>query len=72
MRILLLLLIRFYQRYVSPLKPPSCRFVPTCSEYALLSITRFGAMKGGWLTVKRLAKCGPWHPGGVDEVPQLK
>jgi putative membrane protein insertion efficiency factor len=63
-------LIRFYQIVISPLKPPSCRFYPTCSQYGLQSIQRFGAVKGGWLTIKRISKCHPFHPGGVDPVPE--
>lgn len=62
-------LIRFYQIVISPLKPPTCRFYPTCSHYGLQSIQRFGAIKGGWLTIKRILKCHPFHPGGVDPVP---
>lgn len=67
-----ILLIRFYQVAISPIKPPSCRFYPTCSHYGLEAIQRFGAIKGGWLTVKRIAKCHPFHPGGVDPVPEKK
>ena len=59
-------LIRFYQIVLSPLKPPSCRFYPTCSQYGLEAIQRFGALKGGWLTFKRILKCQPLHPGGVE------
>lgn len=65
----LLWFIRFYQRAVSPLFPRTCRFVPSCSQYAVVAITRYGFRKGGWLALKRLAKCGPWHPGGYDPVP---
>ncbi|PLS01987.1 membrane protein insertion efficiency factor YidD [Neobacillus cucumis] len=67
-----ILLIRFYQVAISPIKPPSCRFYPTCSHYGLEAIQRFGAIKGGWLTVKRIAKCHPFHRGGVDPVPEKK
>ncbi len=64
--------IRLYQRYLSPLKPvPSCRFHPTCSRYALEAIARHGAFKGLYLAVRRLAKCHPFHPGGLDPVPPL-
>jgi uncharacterized protein len=64
--------IRFYRRFISPLKPPTCRFYPTCSQYGLEAIKRFGAVKGGWLTIKRLLKCHPLHPGGIDFVPEKK
>jgi uncharacterized protein len=62
-------LIKFYQRFISPLTPPTCRFYPTCSHYGLEAVTRFGALKGGWLTVKRIVKCQPFHSGGFDPVP---
>lgn len=64
--------IRFYQVAISPLKPPTCRFYPTCSQYGLEAVQRFGALKGGWLTLKRISKCHPFHPGGVDPVPEKK
>ena len=54
-------LVRCYQRYISPCKPPCCRFVPTCSEYALEALEKYGAAKGSWLTLKRLSKCHPFH-----------
>lgn len=63
-------MIRFYQIAISPLKPPSCRFYPTCSHYGLEAIKRFGPIKGGWLTMKRILKCHPFHPGGFDPVPE--
>jgi putative membrane protein insertion efficiency factor len=63
--------IRFYQRAVSPTRPPRCRFVPSCSAYALEAVERHGAARGTWLAVRRLAKCAPWHPGGVDLVPEV-
>ncbi len=63
-------LIRFYQKFISPLKPPSCRFYPTCSHYGIEAIRRFGAVKGSWLTIKRILKCHPLHPGGIDPVPE--
>ncbi|MFC4077230.1 membrane protein insertion efficiency factor YidD [Salinithrix halophila] len=69
MKILALLLIRFYQRLISPLLPPTCRFAPTCSQYGLIAISRYGFWKGGWLTAKRIVKCHPFHPGGCDPVP---
>jgi putative membrane protein insertion efficiency factor len=68
-RRLLATLIRGYQRFVSPALPPSCRFYPSCSQYALEAVTRHGALKGGWLAARRLARCHPFHPGGFDPVP---
>ena len=68
-RRLLATLIRGYQRFVSPALPPSCRFHPSCSQYALEAVTRYGALKGGWLAARRLARCHPFHPGGFDPVP---
>jgi putative membrane protein insertion efficiency factor len=65
----LLGVIRFYSRAISPALPPRCRFYPTCSAYAAEAITRHGAGRGSWLALRRLLKCGPWHPGGVDLVP---
>lgn len=64
--------IRFYRKFLSPLKPPTCRFYPTCSAYALESIETHGALKGSALAVKRICKCHPFHPGGVDLVPPKK
>jgi putative membrane protein insertion efficiency factor len=69
---LLLLLIKGYQKGVSPFLPARCRFYPTCSQYGVESIKRFGAIKGSYLTVKRILKCHPFHPGGIDEVPKKK
>jgi putative membrane protein insertion efficiency factor len=65
-------IIRFYQVAISPIKPASCRFYPTCSHYGLEAVQRFGAFKGGWLTLKRILKCHPFHPGGIDPVPDKK
>lgn len=70
MKRIFLLLIRFYQVVISPLKPPTCRFYPTCSSYAATAIQRFGVMRGGYLAIKRILKCHPFHRGGVDEVPK--
>src|SRR5687768_15604537 len=65
----LLSAIRFYSRAISPALPPRCRFYPTCSAYAAEAIERHGAVRGGWLALRRLVKCAPWHPGGHDPVP---
>jgi putative membrane protein insertion efficiency factor len=62
-------LIRGYQLGLSPLLPPSCRFTPSCSQYALEAVSRHGAIKGAWLAARRLARCHPFHPGGFDPVP---
>ena len=61
MKGILLRLIRFYRKGISPMTPPACRFIPTCSEYALQAIEKYGALKGGWLSVRRLLKCHPFH-----------
>ena len=62
-------LIRAYQIAISPALPAACRFTPTCSQYALDAVRRYGALRGGWLAVRRLARCHPFHPGGFDPVP---
>ncbi|MCL7749868.1 membrane protein insertion efficiency factor YidD [Halalkalibacter alkaliphilus] len=72
MKTILLSIIRFYQLVISPIKPPTCRFYPTCSHYGMEAIKRFGAIRGGWLTLKRILKCHPFHPGGIDLVPEKK
>ena len=70
MKRLFLALIRFYRKHISPLSPPKCRFVPTCSQYALEAVEKYGAWKGGWLTVRRLLRCHPFFKGDVyDPVP---
>ncbi len=61
MKRIVLSLIRFYRRAISPLRPPCCRFIPTCSEYAVEAVERYGAVKGGWLALRRIAKCHPFH-----------
>nr|WP_199203612.1 membrane protein insertion efficiency factor YidD [Sporosarcina sp. P34] len=65
-------LIRFYQKFISPLSPPSCRFHPTCSHYAVEAMETHGALKGSWLAVMRILKCHPFHKGGFDPVPPKK
>ena len=62
--------IRAYQLVLSPLMGSHCRFHPSCSQYALEAYQRFGVVKGSWLSLKRLAKCHPWHPGGADPLPE--
>jgi putative membrane protein insertion efficiency factor len=62
-------IVRVYQRLVSPLLPPSCRFYPSCSAYAVTALERHGAARGSWLAARRLARCHPFHPGGLDPVP---
>ncbi len=68
MKHLLISLIRFYQRFISPLKKPTCRFYPTCSQYAIEAISKKGALRGTLLAFRRILKCNPFHPGGYDPV----
>lgn len=68
-RRLMLALIRLYRRFISPMLPPSCRFYPTCSEYAMQAIERYGALKGGFLALRRIIRCNPFCQGGYDPVP---
>jgi len=68
MKGILLVLINSYRKYISPLKRPTCRFYPTCSSYAYEAVDRYGALKGAWLSLKRIVKCHPFHPGGYDPV----
>lgn len=72
MKKLFIKLIRLYQRYISPLTPPTCRFHPTCSNYAIEAISEYGVLKGTWFAIKRILKCHPFHPGGFDPVPPKK
>jgi putative membrane protein insertion efficiency factor len=67
----LILLIHLYQHSLSIFFGPSCRFSPSCSSYAIIAIQRFGILEGGWLILKRLIKCHPFHPGGYDPVPDI-
>ena len=68
-KLIALAIVRFYRKFISPLFPPSCRYVPTCSEYAMIALQRYGFLKGSWLAIKRICRCHPWHPGGYDPVP---
>ncbi|MDO4588357.1 MAG: membrane protein insertion efficiency factor YidD [Fusobacterium sp.] len=72
MKKIILLLIRFYQKYISIFLGKNCRFIPTCSAYTYEAIERFGILKGGFLGIKRILKCHPWNPGGFDPVPEKK
>ena len=66
---LMLKLIHFYQSHISPALGPHCRYVPTCSQYAVEAIEKYGALKGGFLALRRILRCHPFHPGGYDPVP---
>jgi putative membrane protein insertion efficiency factor len=68
----LIFLIELYRAYVSPMRLPTCRFTPTCSQYAVDALTEYGVVKGGWLACVRLAKCGPWHRPGWDPIPERR
>lgn len=72
MKSVFLWIIRFYRRFISPIKPPCCRFYPTCSAYALEAVSVHGALRGGILALLRLLKCHPFHKAGYDPVPPLK
>ncbi|MBU5625754.1 membrane protein insertion efficiency factor YidD [Oscillibacter sp. MSJ-2] len=69
MKRLLLALVRFYRREISPAFPPRCRYIPTCSQYALEAIEKYGALKGSYLAFRRVLRCNPFHKGGYDPVP---
>jgi uncharacterized protein len=66
----LIFVIQLYRHMVSPLRLPTCRFIPTCSQYAVDALTEYGLIRGSWLAAVRLAKCGPWHRGGWDPIPE--
>ena len=72
MNALLRTLVRAYRYFVSPMLPPACRFYPSCSAYAEEALREHGALRGGWLAARRMCRCGPWHPGGVDLVPAAR
>jgi len=65
----LIALVEVYRHTISPLKLPTCRFTPTCSQYAAEALAEYGLLRGVWLSLARLARCGPWHPGGWDPIP---
>ena len=69
MKFLMIGIVKAYQTLISPLFPPTCRFYPSCSQYAIEAISSHGALRGGWLAIKRIAKCHPFHAGGFDPVP---
>jgi putative membrane protein insertion efficiency factor len=68
MKKILIAIVKLYKFLISPILPGSCRFVPSCSEYSLEALERYGALKGTWLSVRRVARCHPFHPGGFDPV----
>ncbi|MFI2754980.1 membrane protein insertion efficiency factor YidD [Cellulomonas sp. P22] len=70
--VLLLGVLRGYQLVISPMTGPSCRFYPSCSQYAVIAVTRHGAVRGTWLAARRLLRCNPWNAGGVDDVPPVR
>jgi putative membrane protein insertion efficiency factor len=65
----LIALVKFYRVAISPCRPPCCRYIPTCSQYALEALEKYGALKGGYLALRRILRCNPFHPGGYDPVP---
>ena len=69
MRRIVIGLIRFYQYAISPMRPPTCRYFPTCSVYAVEAVEKYGAMRGGWMALRRVMRCHPWSDGGYDPVP---
>ena len=69
MKYVLIFLIKVYQKTISRVLPPSCRFYPSCSQYGVEALEKYGVFKGGWLTIKRIGRCHPFNPGGYDPVP---
>lgn len=69
MKQLLMALVRFYRKFISPMKRPCCRYIPTCSQYALEALEKYGAIKGSYLAIRRILRCNPLHKGGYDPVP---
>jgi putative membrane protein insertion efficiency factor len=70
MQAVILFLLRVYGLAISPLIGPRCRYYPSCSQYARIAVERYGAARGAWLALRRIARCHPWHPGGIDPVPE--
>jgi len=70
MKMLIIYIVKLYQYLISPMLGNNCRFYPTCSNYMIKSLNRFGILKGGWLGIKRISKCHPFHEGGIDYVPE--
>jgi len=70
MKMLIIYIVKLYQYLISPMLGNNCRFYPTCSNYMIESLNRFGILKGGWLGIKRISKCHPFHEGGIDYVPK--
>ncbi|MBD7985514.1 membrane protein insertion efficiency factor YidD [Sporosarcina sp. Sa2YVA2] len=70
MKSILIGIIKVYQKILSPLTPPTCRFYPTCSHYGVEALQKHGALKGSWLAIKRISRCHPFHEGGFDPVPE--
>lgn len=72
MKKIIILIIRFYQKFISPLLGPCCRYSPTCSRYGIEAVERYGALRGSFMTIKRILRCNPFYPGGYDPVPDLQ
>lgn len=72
MRRIIVWLISLYRSFISPFLGSTCRYYPSCSEYAQTAVSRFGVLKGGWMATRRISRCHPWHEGGLDPVPEKK